>query len=151
MGPHPRRPPPPAAPGFTLRETAKALGITFAGGTPPPPADWPARLASSKRRYSQLAGLQLSAFGRGFGCGAYGVSTFLYHAEFTGLPPPAVLEEVDWWTAKLVDRGQKPTTPPAPLPVCRAGCWLAAPRRAAWGPCPGGLTCWRAMWLGHGA
>ena len=62
-----------------------------------------------QRRYSQLADLRLSAFGRGFCSGAYGLSTLLYHAEFVGLPPPAVLEEVDRWTAKLVDRGQKPT------------------------------------------
>ena len=109
IGASPPAPPPPTAHGFTIGETATALGITFAAGTAPPSADWPARLAGVQRRYSQLADLRLSAFGRGFCSGAYGLSTLLYHAEFVGLPPPAVLEEVDRWTAKLVDRGQKPT------------------------------------------
>ena len=97
-----------AAPDFPLRDTAKALGITFGSGTQPPQADWPAMLAKLKARLARLAGLQLSAFGRGFGSSAYGVSTFLYLAEFTGLPPPETLAEITALVAKLVSQGLPP-------------------------------------------
>ena len=50
------------------------VGITFHAGVAAPTADWPARLASVERRCTQLADLQLSALGRGFCSGAYGIS-----------------------------------------------------------------------------
>jgi hypothetical protein len=51
---------------------------------------------------------QLSIFGRGLGSAAYGVSTFLYAAEFSDLPSPAQCAELEKVVAKLVDRGQHP-------------------------------------------
>jgi hypothetical protein len=96
---------------FPVRDTAKALGITFCSGTQPPQADWPAMVAKLSDRLARLAGLQLSAFGRGFGSAAYGVSTFLYHTEFTVPPPAATLAEVTRLVAKLVSQGQPPDGP----------------------------------------
>ena len=102
---------PSGAADFPLRDSAKALGITFCSGTQPPLADWPAMVAKLKDRLTRLAGLKLTAFGRGFGSAAYGVSTFLYLAEFSDLPPAATLAEITRLVARLVSQGQPPNGP----------------------------------------
>jgi hypothetical protein len=56
----------------------------------------------------RLAGLHLSMFGRAAGSAGYALSPFLFHAEFCGLPPAALLDELCSKVAKLVDRGQAP-------------------------------------------
>ena len=108
-------PPVPAttAHGLAVRDTAKALGITFCCGTKEPHTDWPAQLAKLRERFTKLADFRkkLSAFGRGFGSAAYGVSTFLFYAEFTGLPEASTLTEINRLVAKLVSQGQPPDGP----------------------------------------
>jgi hypothetical protein len=55
-------------------------------------AAWDTRLAAAERGLHAVARLALSAMGKGMAAAAYVLSTFLYHAEFAGLPPPAVLD-----------------------------------------------------------
>lgn len=50
----------------------------------------------------------LSAFGRGLGSAAYGVSKLLYAAEFSDVPEPGVCVGLSGAMAKLVDRGVAP-------------------------------------------
>ena len=54
----------------------------------------PPPLPSSPALLPVLASLPLSIFGRGIASAAYGVSKLLYHAEFTGHPPPAAGQEL---------------------------------------------------------
>jgi hypothetical protein len=90
---------------------AKALGVTFRHGTDPPEAPWAELRHGVERCYSRVAGVRLSAFGRGFSSAAYGVSRLLHAAEYAGLPAAeaAALQRA---TATLVDRDEAPTVPP---------------------------------------
>ena len=89
--------------------SAKALGVTF-GSVADPTASWPGLVAGVERCYTRLAKLPrtFSAFGRGFASAAYGVSKFLYHAEFTSHPPPQHLQRLTTITARIVDRRKGP-------------------------------------------
>ena len=99
---------PPVVHGLRVVPAATALGITFRADAAPA-ADWPALLEGVKGCYARLARMPcLSVFGRGFASAAYGVSKVLYHAEFTGHPPPAALAELHRVTAKVVERGLAP-------------------------------------------
>lgn len=94
--------------GLRVVNSATSLGVTFEGNAAPT-ARWPALLDGVKGCYTRLAAMpEMSVFGRGFASAAYGVSKVLYHAEFTGLPPPATLSELDRITAKVVERGLAP-------------------------------------------
>lgn len=103
--------PPAAVHGLRVVSAATSLGVTF-GVDAAPTARWPALLDGVKSCYARLAAMpDLSVFGRGFASAAYGVSKVLYHAEFTGHPPPASLAELDRITAKVVERGLAPADP----------------------------------------
>lgn len=94
--------------GLRVVSAATCLGLTFDSAAVPS-ADWPALLEGVKGCYARLARLpKLSVFGRGFASAAYGVSKMLYHAEFAGCPPPAVVSELDSTTAKVVERRLAP-------------------------------------------
>ena len=98
---------PDAAHGLAVTATATTLGVVF-GAAADPTARWPDRLAGVERCYAKLAGLSLSAFGRGMASAAYGVSKFLYHAEFTGMPPQPTLDRIVSVTTRLVDTNRAP-------------------------------------------
>jgi hypothetical protein len=87
---------------------ASALGLTFRSGTQPPEADWQARLQQVEACFTRLAKLHLSAFGRGMGSAAYGVSKLLYLAEYAGMPDKPTLKRLSTITANLVDGGKAP-------------------------------------------
>ena len=95
--------------GLKVVGEATALGLTF-GSDAAPTARWPELLEGVRNRYDRIASLSLSVFGRGFASAAYGVSTVLYHAEFAGPPPRAVLDELTSLTAMLVDGGKGPSS-----------------------------------------
>ena len=73
----------------------------------PPTADWPALL---EKCFARVAGLRLSAFGRGIASTSYGVSQLLYQAEYCGQPSVATTARLTAITSKLADRGLAPTS-----------------------------------------
>ena len=96
--------------GLKVVPAASALGLTFRSGTQPPEADWQPRLQQVEACFTRLARLRLSAFGRGMGSSAYGVSKLLYLAEFAGMPPPTSLAHLATITANLVDGSRGPAS-----------------------------------------
>lgn len=97
--------------GLAVVTSAAALGITHSSDGCPS-TDWAGLQATVEGSFARVASLRrLSVFGRGFASAAYGVSRMLYHAEFAGHPPPAVLAELDRATARLVDGGLPPRPP----------------------------------------
>ena len=123
---------PASAHGLAITHAATSLGITF-GSDGSTTADWPALLAGVERKCAKLAGVGLSAFGRGMASAAYAHSKYLYHAEFAGHPPPATAARLTTITAKLVDGNR----PPAAAGHRFAGLasWLLPGRPAAGGFC----------------
>ena len=109
IGADPGLEPPAMAGSLRVVRTAKALGVTFGRYTDKPVVDWPALVKQVEGCFTRLARMKLTAFGRGFGSAAYGVSQLLYQAEFTGLPPPSVTSWLHSKTAQLVDRGKAPS------------------------------------------
>lgn len=100
---------PQAVGGLRIVSAASALGMTFSSGAVAPAADWGRLVGGVRQCYARLASLPaLSVFGRGFASAGYGISKVLYHAEFTGHPPPAVLADLEHISAKVVERGLAP-------------------------------------------
>jgi hypothetical protein len=113
----PGHPPPPPSP-FPLCPAARYLGVFLspAGVTPlapagrpglrtavrehhlrpppPPPlsAAWEQRLLGARQATSRVAGLPLSAMGRGLAISGYALSRILYHGEHEGVPPAAIAQ-----------------------------------------------------------
>ena len=135
--------------GLRVVNTATALGVAF-GSAADPAADWPQLVEGVERCFTRISNLPhaFSAFGRGFAASAYGVSKFLYHAEFTGQPPPQHLAHLTSITARLIDR----RLPPAGGPPRFAGlaAWLLPGRPAEGGfgalPWPEHITSRHAWW-----
>jgi hypothetical protein len=92
--------------GLRFVEAAHSLGLTFCNG--PTAMDWPTHIAEVRRRGKKLAGMPLSMFGRGIGSAGYNVSTILYQAEFSGMPPAAAERELQRAVARLVVHGAAP-------------------------------------------
>jgi len=97
--------------GIKVVAEAKALGVTFRRGTAPPDAPWDELRQGVERCYGRVAGVRLSAFGRGFSSAAYGVSRLLHAAEYAGLPA-AEAAALQGATAALVDRDEAPAVLP---------------------------------------
>lgn len=66
---------------------------------------WAERLDGVKKAFGRLARINLSAFGRGLGSAAYGVSMLLHAAEYADAPTEAEIGELEKAVARLVDRG----------------------------------------------
>lgn len=99
---------PPTAHGLEVVSAASSLGVTF-GGAGGGGARWQELLAGVEAAYTRIASLRrLSIFGRGLASAAYGVSRLLYHSEFAGHPPTAIVAALERATSRLVDRGQAP-------------------------------------------
>jgi hypothetical protein len=96
--------------GVQLVAEATALGVTFAAGTgdAQPKGGWEAAGAKVLGAFERLAHLPLSRFGRAFGSAAYGLGRILFAAEFCGLPPQPLLDQLQRAAAKLIDRKQAP-------------------------------------------
>ena len=104
---------PPAVGGLQLVGRAVALGIAFSNVDhrlvpASPSADWAALLDAVRSVSDKVCRVGLSAFGRSFAISGYGVSKLLYHAEYGGMPPAAVLEELQRATRIVVDMGRVP-------------------------------------------
>lgn len=100
-------PVPDAVHGIPVVAAAHTLGLDFSND-PAPVVDWPALLHRAEERYEKVARLPLSTFGRAFGASGYGLSRFLYHAEFSDMPPAAVLAGILSTTGRLVDAARPP-------------------------------------------
>lgn len=102
-------PPDPATLPYKLALRVVNLGVPFSNDTSPAheraaaAAFWQERLAAVWERYDKLRRMPLSAFGRAFAATAYGLGRLLYHMEFVGLPPAALLAKLTKATARLVD------------------------------------------------
>ena len=105
------RDPPATSLPYPLVKVASTLGVLFANG-PVPAARlkeyWDERLERVSAKYDKLTKVQLSAFGRGFGAGGYGMSMLLYYMEFMGMPPEADVDLLLSRTAELVDKCVSP-------------------------------------------
>ena len=97
--------------GIKVVAEAKALGVTLHRGTASPDAPWDELRQGVERCYGRVAGVGLSAFGRGFSSAAYGVSRLLHAAEYAGLPAAAA-GALQVATAALVDRNEAPAVAP---------------------------------------
>jgi hypothetical protein len=87
---------------------ANVLGVCVGFDSP---VDWGQKLASVDAALARLSHIpQLSVFGRGMGSAAYGVSTLLYAAEFSDLPPDVDRQRLVASVGKLVDRGLAPAS-----------------------------------------
>ena len=127
IGSQPPAPLPPAIHGLQVVPTAEALGLQIHAGTQPATADWQPRLQRVEAAHEKLASLGLSAFGRGFGSAAYGVSQLLYCCELAGFPLPAAVTRLSTITATLVDRGLAPSDAHHAFAGVRAELTLAWP------------------------
>ena len=100
---------PPVVAGVPVASRASALGFEFSSlGAQ---AEWQPLYNRVLERYSRIARLPLSSFGRGFAASGYGLSRILYHLEFCPPLGPVWeqrLAELERVTAKLVDRGLAP-------------------------------------------
>ena len=113
---------------FPVVDAATTLGIRFTNQVSDVldmQAFWRAHLNNVYDRYTRLARLPLSAFGRAYGAGGYGISRILFHAEFMGLPPPELCDELERHTAALVDKHQAPPQRTGITGIASAG--LAGP------------------------
>ena len=122
--------------GMQVVESATALGLRFCSGVRPAEVEWQPRLERVERCYGKLAAMHLSAFGRGFGSAAYGVSQLLYHAEYAGLPPQPILQRLERVTAALVDRGLAPGSGQRRFAGIRTDLLAGHPRSGGFGALP---------------
>lgn len=97
---------------YPLVQEACTLGVLFSNSPITPDrltSFWQERMDQVEARYDKISRLPLSAFGRGLSASGYGCSKLLFHMEFMGLPPAALLERLLAKTAALVDRRKPPT------------------------------------------
>ena len=89
----PRTNPPaplPRAPGpYSLRSLQQPMPAVRPPEVPAAIEAWRLRIQRALQRLNRVAALPLSVMGLGQASSAYCLSTFTYHAEFTGLPPAA--------------------------------------------------------------
>ena len=138
--------------GLKVVHAASALGLTFGSGTKPPEADCQARLQQLESCFTRLAKLRLSAFGRGMGSAAYGVSKLLYLAEYAGMPDQPTLKRLSTITSNLVRRRQGPSISRAAFQRhrSRSGSWQP-PQRRLRGPAMGAARASQACSMGSTA
>lgn len=104
-----RQPTPERCP-FAVVTEAETLGIPFRNTSHKPAelrAFWERKLAGAKDKLDRVARLPLSAFGRSFAAGAYGLSRLLYYAEFMGLPTGSQLSSLRAALARATDGRKK--------------------------------------------
>ena len=131
--------------GFKVVAQAAALGMLF-NAKGHVSVDWESRLANVKGVFSYVSSLGLSVFGRAFAAAGYGISKLLYAAEYAGLPPQRILDELSRLQAKLVDRGLAPDTPGQHFAGVRAGLLPGHPKYGGFGAMP-----WKEHILGRHA
>jgi hypothetical protein len=84
--------------------TATALNLPFTDASKAPEMDWEQQSEKVRERYTRIAKLPLSAFGRATAAAAYGVHRLTWHREHGGLPPEAAVDRLDGWTASEANR-----------------------------------------------
>jgi hypothetical protein len=130
---HPKAVPPGLAmAGMRVVDRAKALGIEL-DVTGAPVVDWGARVSAVGSKYSRLARMGLSVFGKSFGAAAYGISKLLQCAELAGAPPPEHALALRKATARLVAAGQGPGGPKKPFHAISHEHLLGHPREGGFG------------------
>ena len=103
---------PPSICGLRLTHTAKTLGIYFGGQHGPhwESVDWEACSKPLLAAYKKIAALPLSTFGRGIAASSYGISTLLYHLEFSD-PPASLLSGLESASLQMVGEREPPKHP----------------------------------------
>ena len=125
-------------------DEAVVLGVPVGGG---PAGGAPAAAAGSAAFEQRLPGVlaalkrlqrlaQLSAFGRGLGTAAYGVSKLLYAAEYDDVPSDAQLRTLQAAVARLVDRGEAHDAAFHGFPGVKAELLAGQPARGGFGVLP---------------
>ncbi len=94
--------------GLKVVTTATALNLPMSNSTTSPQPDWQRLTSSARSRLQFLAQCPMSAIGRGLTASAYALQTVTWHMEHGGWPPAGVLDELERWVARLVDRRQGP-------------------------------------------
>lgn len=108
---------PPLPPSLKVTKAATSLGTVFDNGTlPAPPArPWEELKEIVRTRYTKIAKMPLSIWGRAAAAHTYALSQLLFQAEFNDVPPELVTE-LQSWTTLLVDRQAPPPRPKTPRP-----------------------------------
>lgn len=121
--------------GLPLVDGAPALGVKhMADGRSE--VDWSNVVDAVESRYTKICRLPLSRFGRAFAASGYGLSKLLYAAEFVGMPPQGVLQELYTNTAKLVNRAQLPNTQQHVFAGVSAQALVGHPKEGGFGVMP---------------
>jgi len=94
--------------GLRVVTTATALGLPYTDVDRSPDMDWGAQTDKVRVRLARIAQLSLSIFGRAAAAAAYGMHRLTWHMEHGGLPPEVMIDRLESWTARLVDRAQGP-------------------------------------------
>jgi hypothetical protein len=124
---------PEAVVGIEVVSTARSLGVVF-GRQGVVGVNWAERMQKVRSRYHRISRLPgLSAFGRAFAANAYGLSTLLYGAQYTGPLPPAHEADLGKWSAALVDAGKSPGDDLRRPPGVPKACIAAHPREGGFG------------------
>ena len=122
--------------GIPVESETGALGVAFAnGGDPATRINWQERVPKAHQRFSRLAKLGLSVFGRAQCAGAYGVSRVLFHAGHSGMPGEIAQ---DLWrkAVALVDRGVGPDSQRRSLPGVHSQLLVGRPSKGGFGLLP---------------
>jgi exonuclease III len=112
------------------------IGVEPAGGQPGSAAvaDRLPGVLAALTRLSRVQ--QLSAFGRGLGSAAYGVSLLLYAAEFDDVPSESQCAQLQAAVAALVDRGDAPGQGGRVFAGVKAGLLPGKPAHGGFGALP---------------
>ena len=94
--------------GLKVVASATALNLPFTDVGGSPMLDWETQRDKVLSRFSRIARLRLSTFGRATAAAAYGMHRVTWHMEHGGLPPDTVVEGLERVAAKLVDRDLAP-------------------------------------------
>lgn len=138
------------ASGMNIVTTTEALGMQFQSPKCSVAVDWTQQIENVSSVLTKLQRLRLSAFGRAFAASGYGISKFLYHAEYAGALPTAQLEILQQQTRMLVDQerlgnsGVNKKVPPGIDPLTLPG----NPKEGGFGllPWPEHITAREAVW-----
>jgi len=111
LGATPIVPPPPSLGAFKMVPQARSLGLHLTEGSGSPNNSRNNIKDKHLGRCKLLSQCHLSKFGRSSALSGYCNSVTFYAAEFSGLPPPPLLDSIDKATSKLINRNLAPNKP----------------------------------------
>jgi hypothetical protein len=122
---------------FRAVDTCRVLGVMVQSGTGHPTTDWTSRMATLRKRCETLSHCGLpSRFARAANASAFGLQTFFFQGEFSGIPPEEVVLEIRKLVARFVDRGLGPSSKKRKFSGVRADQLEGAPIDGGFGLLP---------------